>query len=144
MMCTLRARRPLDPAFRLLSLRSIRASLLTCGERMCTSRSEIPAPRIREPDMALTTKAAAGRAGLLTLGAALPGCGGSSGSDGGTTITVWHGYTDVEAKAIAVQVKQWNSDHPKEKVRLVYNSGNDNALQKTIAGFTAGNYPDIA
>jgi multiple sugar transport system substrate-binding protein len=94
--------------------------------------------------MALTTKAAAGLAGLLTLGAALAGCGGSSGSDGGTTITVWHGYTDVEAKAIAVQVKQWNSDHPKEKVRLVYNSGNDNALQKTIAGFTAGNYPDIA
>jgi multiple sugar transport system substrate-binding protein len=95
--------------------------------------------------MALTTKAAAGLAGLLTLGAALAGCGGGSGSgDGGTTITVWHGYTDVEAKAITAQVKQWNSDHPKEKVRLVYNSGNDNALQKTVAGFTAGNYPDIA
>jgi multiple sugar transport system substrate-binding protein len=95
--------------------------------------------------MALTTKAAAGLAGLLTLGAALAGCGGGSGSgDGGTTITVAHGYTDVEAKAITAQVKQWNSDHPKEKVRLVYNSGNDNALQKTVAGFTAGNYPDIA
>jgi multiple sugar transport system substrate-binding protein len=94
--------------------------------------------------MALTTKAAAGLAGLVTLSAALAGCGGGSGSDGGTTITVWHGYTDVEAKAMAVQVKEWNADHPKEKVRLVYNSGNDNALQKTVAGFTAGNYPDIA
>jgi multiple sugar transport system substrate-binding protein len=94
--------------------------------------------------MALTTKAAAALAGLLTLGAALSGCGGGSGGDGGTTITVWHGYTDVEAKAIAAQVKEWNADHPKEKVRLVYNSGNDNALQKTVAGFTAGNYPDVA
>jgi multiple sugar transport system substrate-binding protein len=94
--------------------------------------------------MALTTKAAAGLAGLLTLGAALAGCGGGSGSDGGTTITVWHGYTDVEAKAITAQVKQWNADHPDEKVKLVYNSGNDNALQKTVAGFTAGNYPDVA
>jgi multiple sugar transport system substrate-binding protein len=94
--------------------------------------------------MALTTKAAAGLAGLLALGAALAGCGGSSGSDGGTTITVWHGYTDVEAKAMTAQVKQWNADHPDEKVKLVYNSGNDNALQKTVAGFTAGNYPDVA
>jgi multiple sugar transport system substrate-binding protein len=94
--------------------------------------------------MALTTKAAAGLAGLMALGAALAGCGGGSGSDGGTTITVWHGYTDVEAKAITAQVKQWNTDHPDEKVKLVYNSGNDNALQKTVAGFTAGNYPDVA
>jgi multiple sugar transport system substrate-binding protein len=94
--------------------------------------------------MAMTSKAAAGLAGLMTLAAALAGCGGSGGGDGGTTITVWHGYTDVEAKAMTAQVKQWNSDHPDEKVRLVYNSGNDNALQKTIAGFTAGNYPDVA
>src|SRR6478735_2559588 len=142
MMCTLRARNAFDPASRLLSSGSIRASLLICGERICTSRSETP--ETREPDMALTTKAAAGLAGLLTLGAALAGCGGGSGSDGGTTITVWHGYTDVEAKAITAQVKQWNADHPDEKVKLVYNSGNDNALQKTVAGFTAGNYPDVA
>ena len=94
--------------------------------------------------MALTTKAAAGLAGLMALGAALAGCGGGSGSDGGTTITVWHGYTDVEAKAMTAQAKQWNADHPDEKVKLVYNGGNDNALQKTVAGFTAGNYPDVA
>ncbi len=93
--------------------------------------------------MALTTKAAAGLAGLITLGAALSGCGGGSGGDDGTTITVWHGYTDVEAKAISAQVKEWNADHPKEKVKLVYNGGNDNTLQKTVAGFTAGNYPDV-
>jgi multiple sugar transport system substrate-binding protein len=94
--------------------------------------------------MALTSKVAAGLAGLMTLSATLAGCGGGSGSDGGTTITVWHGYTDVEAKAMAAQVKEWNAAHPNEKVKLVYNSGNDNALQKTVAGFTAGNYPDVA
>jgi multiple sugar transport system substrate-binding protein len=93
--------------------------------------------------MAKTSKAASGLVALLALGAALAGCGGSSGGDDGSTVTVWHGYTDVEAKAISKQVKQWNADHPKEKVRLVYNGGNDNTLQKTVAGFTAGNYPDI-
>ena len=40
-------------------------------------------------------------------------------------------------------MKEWNADHPDEKVKLVYNGGNDNTLQKTVAGFTAGNYPDV-
>ncbi len=80
----------------------------------------------------------------MALGALGAGCGGGSGGDdGGSTITVWHGYTDVEAKAINAQAKEWNADHPKEKVKLVYNGGNDNTLQKTVAGFTAGNYPDL-
>ncbi len=39
---------------------------------------------------------------------------------------------------------QWNSDHPTAKVKLLFNGGNDSALQKTVAGFTAGNYPDVA
>jgi multiple sugar transport system substrate-binding protein len=82
--------------------------------------------------------------GGLAVAALTAGCGsGSGGSDGGTTITVSHGYTDVEAKAVAAQAKEWNADHPKEKVRLVFNGGNDGALQKTVAGFTAGNYPDV-
>ena len=93
--------------------------------------------------MALTSKTAAGLATIVALGAALAGCGGSSGDDGGTTITVWHGYTDIEAEAISAQAKEWNADHPDEKVKLVYNGGNDNTLQKTVAGFTAGNYPDV-
>jgi multiple sugar transport system substrate-binding protein len=76
--------------------------------------------------------------------AALTGCGsGSANSDSGTTITVSHGYTDVEATAFTAQAKQWNADHPSEKVKLLFNGGNDGALQKTVAGFTAGNYPDI-
>ena len=40
--------------------------------------------------------------------------------------------------------KQWNADHPTQKVKLVFDGGSDGALQKTVAGFTAGNYPDMA
>jgi multiple sugar transport system substrate-binding protein len=80
-------------------------------------------------------------AGLLS--AACSG-GGDSSSGGGSTITVSHGYTDAEAKELSVLAKQWNSDHPKTKVTLAFNGSNDTALQKTIAGFTAGNYPDVA
>jgi multiple sugar transport system substrate-binding protein len=82
------------------------------------------------------------------LAAACAGCGGSSGgakssSGGSVTITVAHGYTDVEAKEIKAQADQWNTANPTQKVNLVFNGGNDSALQKTVAGFTAGNYPDV-
>lgn len=70
--------------------------------------------------------------------------GGGSSSGGSTTITVSHGYTDVEAKALNTLAQQWNTAHPSSKVDLVFNGGNDSALQKTIAGFTAGNFPDVA
>lgn len=73
----------------------------------------------------------------------LSACGSGSG-DGGSTIEISHGYTDVEAKALTSLADQWNKDHPSTKVKLLFNGGNDNALQKTIAGFTAGNYPDVA
>jgi multiple sugar transport system substrate-binding protein len=73
----------------------------------------------------------------------LSACGGSGG-DGGSTIEVSHGYTDVEAKALTALANEWNKDHPSTKVKLLFNGGNDNALQKTVAGFTAGNYPDVA
>ena len=69
---------------------------------------------------------------------------GGSGGGGASTITVSHGYTDVEATELNVQAAQWNKLNPKSKVNLVFNGGNDGALQKTVAGFTAGNYPDVA
>src|SRR6476469_11041747 len=86
---------------------------------------------------------------VIAVGAALlvgvSGCGGGSASkDEGTTITVSHGYTDVEATALKAQADKWNTDHPSTKVKLLFNGGNDSALQKTVAGFTAGNYPDVA
>ena len=81
---------------------------------------------------------------VLVLTTVLTAACSSGGSNGGSTITVAHGYTDVEAAALKSMVTQWNKDHPKTKVTLQYNTGNDNALQKTVAGFTAGNYPDVA
>jgi multiple sugar transport system substrate-binding protein len=84
------------------------------------------------------------------LALAAAGCSGSSGGSsssstgGSVTITVSHGYTDVEATEIKAQVAEWNTANPTQKVNLVFNGGNDSALQKTVAGFTAGNYPDVA
>ncbi len=95
-----------------------------------------------------TTGRARSRTGRL-VGAAvlvasvLSGCGGGSG-DGGSTIEVSQGYTSVEAKALNGLADQWNREHPSTKVKLLFNGGNDGALQKTVAGFTAGNYPDVA
>ena len=81
----------------------------------------------------------------LLAAAALAGCGsGSQSGAGGSTISVAHGYTDVEAKALKAQAAEWNKQHPSTKVRLVFNGGNDSALQKTVAGFTAGNFPDVS
>ncbi len=86
-----------------------------------------------------------GALATLALTAALAACGsGSESGSSGSTITVAHGYTDVEAKALKVQETTWNKAHPDSKVRFVFNGGNDSALQKTVAGFTAGNFPDVS
>jgi multiple sugar transport system substrate-binding protein len=88
-------------------------------------------------------------AALLLL-VPLAACGGGgSGSGAGTTssptvITMSHGYTDAEAKEIDAQAAQYNKENPTAKVELQFNGSNDDALQKILAGFTAGNYPDIA
>ena len=75
------------------------------------------------------------------------GCGSShSGSSGSSAapITIWHGYTDVEAAAFNKLAAQWNADNPSRKVTVVFDGGNDSALQKTNAALAAGKYPDIA
>jgi multiple sugar transport system substrate-binding protein len=79
----------------------------------------------------------------LLVGTALAACGSGS-ADSGSTITVSHGYTDAEATELQALASQWNTSHPNTKVNMVFNGGNDGALQKTVAGFTAGNYPDVA
>jgi multiple sugar transport system substrate-binding protein len=82
---------------------------------------------------------------VALLAGALTACGGgSSDSGGGTSIVVTHGYTDAEATALEAAASTWNQQHPDQKVTLQFNGGNDSALQKTVAGFTAGNYPDVA
>ena len=95
-----------------------------------------PASRPTRPLRALVAVALV--AGVLTA------CGGGNGSGGSASIVVTHGYTDVEATAIKAAAATWNQQHPDEKVSLQFNGGNDSALQKTVAGFAAGNYPDVA
>jgi multiple sugar transport system substrate-binding protein len=95
--------------------------------------------------MRTTQRAVGSVVACLALAAGLAGCGsGSESGSGGSTITVSHGYTDVEAAALKVQAAEWNKEHPDTKVRLLFNGGNDSALQKAVAGFTAGNYPDVS
>jgi len=91
-------------------------------------------------------RAVAAVAGAVLVAGASAACGGSGGSsdDGGTTITVSHGYTDAEAKSLTALAATWNKAHPSSKVTLAFNGGNDSALEKTVAGFTAGNFPDVA
>ena len=93
-----------------------------------------------------TRRAALGCVAALVAATSLAACsgGGADSSSGGSTITVAHGYTSVEAKEMDKLAAEWNAQHPKTKVTLQFNGGNDSALQKTVAGFTAGNYPDVA
>jgi multiple sugar transport system substrate-binding protein len=91
----------------------------------------------------LITAVAIGATAILALSSCSNNDSGSS-SSGATTITVAHGFTDYEAKALNSAVSDWNTQNPDMKVNLVFNGGNDSALKKTIAGFTAGNYPDAA
>ena len=101
--------------------------------------------------VALTAAGCSGGSGGTPSGSGQPSSPSSSGSgsskpSGGepVSITLSHGYTDVEAAALKAQVGAWNTAHPEATVKLLFNGGNDSALQKTMAGFTAGNYPDIA
>lgn len=86
-------------------------------------------------------------AGALAGIALLAGCGSGSGSGAGNgpvTITLSEGYTDVEATELKAEVEEWNKANPQIQVKLQFNGGNDFALQKTLAGFTSGKYPDIS
>ena len=82
---------------------------------------------------------------LIVLGVTACSSGTTSKSAGGVVhITLSEGYTDVEAKAIATQVATWNAAHPNIQVKLLFNGGNDSALQKTLANIAVGSPPDIA
>ena len=73
------------------------------------------------------------------------GCGGSSSSSNGVVnVTVWHGYEDIEGKAMTSAAARFNASHPKIHV-TVRNYGNaDYALQKVLIAIRGGSYPDIA
>ena len=88
----------------------------------------------------------AGLLAVLTGTAVLAGCGTdstSSSSGGGTTIQIWEGYTQVEAKAFAHLVSQYEATHPGQKVNTLY-VNSDNTLQKVLTAVRGGSPPDIA
>src|SRR5437763_9572691 len=88
----------------------------------------------------------AGLLAVLTGAAVLAGCGTdstSSSSGGGTTIQIWEGYTQVEAKAFAHLVSQYEATHPGQKVNTLY-VNSDNTLQKVRTAVRGGSPPDIA
>ena len=87
----------------------------------------------------------AGLLAVLTGAAVLAGCGTDSTSSGGggTTIQVWEGYTQVEAKAFAHLVSQYEASHPGQKVNTLY-VNSDNALQKVLTAVRGGSPPDVA
>jgi multiple sugar transport system substrate-binding protein len=109
----------------------MRAARTTRGRRIAGGRRTII------PAIALATLAP-----IAACGGGSSGGGGSSSSS--VTITLSHGYTSVEATELNRLVTQWNTANPTMTVKLEFNGGNDSALTKTIAGFTAGNFPDVA
>ncbi|MGH3376749.1 MAG: ABC transporter substrate-binding protein [Actinoallomurus sp.] len=84
-------------------------------------------------------------AATLALGA-LTACSGGSGDSGKShdAIVMWHGYTQVEAKAITQLGQEWNAAHPDQKVNLTFAGNSDDALKKTLASFVSGKPPGIA
>ncbi len=95
----------------------------------------------------------------LVLALALGACGSSTSSStsspagsaaalpspgGGGTVTLWHGYTDVERTATDAFVAKFNATNPGFTVKSVFAGNNDYALQKLLTALAAGKAPDIA
>jgi multiple sugar transport system substrate-binding protein len=80
---------------------------------------------------------------IATLGLAACGSDASSNSSGGTSISIWEGYTSVEAKAFAHLVAEYNHAHKGVTVTSLF-VNNDNSLQKVLTAVRGGSPPDIA
>ena len=81
----------------------------------------------------------------VALTVLVAGCGGGSDSSSGgkTNIVLWHGYVDVEGKALTAAATRFNATHPDIHV-TVQNYGNaDYALNKVLTAIRGGSYPDI-
>src|SRR5215475_11151397 len=74
----------------------------------------------------------------------LAACGsGSGGSASSSNIQIWEGYTQVEAKAFAHLLAEWNAKHPDQKVTSSF-VNNDYSLPKLLTAVKGGSQPDIA
>ena len=82
--------------------------------------------------------------GAIALGLTACGSDATSGnSGGGTTISIWEGYTQTEAKAFAHLISVYNKAHPGQTVNSLF-VNNDNSLQKVLTAVRGGSPPDIA
>jgi multiple sugar transport system substrate-binding protein len=91
------------------------------------------------------TRLAACLAGAVII--ALAGCGtgsggGSNGNSASGPIQIWEGYTDVQGKAFAHLVAQYEKQTGQKVSTLYVNS--DNTLQKVLTAVRGGSPPDIA
>jgi multiple sugar transport system substrate-binding protein len=81
---------------------------------------------------------------LVAALALLAACGGSSSSSGGrVNIVLWHGYVDIEGKAITAAAARFNATHPKIHITVQEYGNADYALQKVLTAIRGGHYPDI-
>ena len=59
-------------------------------------------------------------------------------------VVMWHGYTDVEGKALKAEVDKFNRSQSKIQVKLQFYGNADYALQKVLTAISGGKYPDIS
>ena len=88
--------------------------------------------------------AACGGSGSTGSGSTSGSSGGAKASGGHTTVTLWEGYTEVEANAIKALAAEFNKTHPSITVNVQFYGNNDYALQKVLAAIAGGKPPDIS
>src|SRR6202034_569068 len=85
--------------------------------------------------------------GLTALALGLAACGTDSnsggGNGGGTTVSIWEGWTGAEAKTFAHDVAEYQKLNPSVKISSLY-VNNDDTLQKVLTAVRGGSPPDIA
>jgi multiple sugar transport system substrate-binding protein len=78
--------------------------------------------------------------------------GGGTTDAGPVTITLWHGYGNIqspngqvnyEAKSLTGLIDAFNKSHPDIQVKADYVGSNDNAYQKLTVALSGGTQPDI-
>src|SRR5580700_7605098 len=77
---------------------------------------------------------------MVAFGLAACGSGGA-GTTGG--LTIWEGYTGVEAATFKHLLNEWNASHPNSKITSLY-VNNDDSLPKLLTAGRGGSQPDIA
>jgi multiple sugar transport system substrate-binding protein len=81
----------------------------------------------------------------LTLVLAACGGGGEKGESAGgpTKITIWHGWTDVQADNFTKLLDQYNKEHPDVQITQLA-TPSDQVLQKVLTAVRGNSAPDIA